>query len=78
MKGGTSSDTIKTRDRISGHPYKHAAAIASSRTGGEADDTEEDRKLLSPSLFGVAGVIGGVEYDRYHKYRHNLYPFIEQ
>ena len=79
LKGGTSSHTIKTRDRISGHPYKHTAAIASSRTGGDADDdTEEDRKLSSPSLFGVAGIIGGLEYDPYQKYRHNLYPFKEQ
>ena len=79
LKDATSSHTIKTWDRISGHPYKHAAAIASSRTGGEADDnTEEDRKLSSSSLFGVAGIIGGVEYDLYQKYRHNLYPFKEQ
>ena len=82
--GGTTSQTNKTRDKISVHPYKHAAAIASSRTRGEADDTEDDaaqqagRRLSSPSLFGVAGVIGGAEYDPYHKYRHNLYPFKEQ
>ena len=82
LKGGggggtTSSHTNKTRDKISVHPYKHAAAIASLRTGREADDTE-DRKLSSPSLFGVAGVIGGAEYDPYHKYRHDLYFFKEQ
>ena len=29
-------------------------------------------------MFAVAGVIGGAEYDPYHKYRHNLYPFKEQ
>ena len=42
--GTTSSHTNKTtQDKISVHPYKHAAAIASSCTVGEADDTE-DRK----------------------------------
>ena len=81
--GGTTSQTNKTRDKISIHPYKHATAIASSCTGREADDTENDAaqqadRRLSPSLFAVAGIIGGAEYDPYHKYRHNLYPFKEQ
>ena len=80
LKGGTTSSTQtikKTRDRISGHPYKHAAAIASShRIGGDAadNDTEEDnrKQLSSPSLFGVAGVIGGAEFDPYHQYRQSI------
>ena len=81
--GGTMSQTInRTRDKILVHPYKHAAAVASSRMGGEADSTEDDhgdsRRPPLPSLFTVAGVIGGTEYEPYHKYTHNLYPFKEQ
>ena len=75
-------------DRISGHPYKHAAAIASSRRrhrtdddtatiGGDSDD-ERQAAPPAPSLFGVAGVIGGPEFDPYQQYRHNIYPFKEQ
>ena len=83
LKGGgtTCSHTNKTLDKILVHPYKHTAAIASSHT---ADDTEDGaaqqagRRPSSPSLCGVAGVIGGAEYDPYHKYRHDLYPFKEQ
>ena len=68
-------------DRISGHAYKHAAAsIASSRrriddSGGEEEDII---KRQQPSLFGVAGVIGGPEFDPYQQYRHNIFPFKEQ
>ena len=90
--GATSSQTMtkRTRDRISSHPYKHAAAIASSRrTDGPSDDGGGDlteggsNKNLSssssiPSLFGAAGVIGGPEFDPYQKYRHEIYPFKEQ
>ena len=32
----------------------------------------------SPSLFGVAGVIGGPEFDSYQMYRHAIFPFKEQ
>ena len=94
LKGGggpTSSSQIttrRTRDRISGHPYKHAVAIASARSGtDEPDDDgaeEGSRTLLSssslssPSLFGVAGVIGGPEFDSYQMYRHGIFPFKEQ
>ena len=89
--GGTTSSssqtttTRRTRDRISGHPYKHAAAIASARRGtDEPDDdgAEEGGRHLpsssSPSLFGVAGVIGGPEFDSYQMYRHGIFPFKEQ
>ena len=93
LKGGggptlSSQTTRRTRDRISGHPYKHAAAIASARSGtDEPDDdgTEEGSRTLlssssssSPSLFGVAGVIGGPEFDSYQMYRHGIFPFKEQ
>ena len=89
--GATSSQTTRrTRDRISSHPYKHAAAaIASARRtddsfsddggGGDHPDNESSNRNMSsiPSLFGVAGVIGGPEYDPYQKYRHDIYPFKE-
>ena len=77
----------KAADRISGHPYKHAATIASSRrrrtddTAGDSDDKDDISKRRAaplPSLFGVAGVIGGPEFDPYQQYRHNIYPFKEQ
>ena len=84
--GGGAQTTRMTRDRISTHPYKHAAAIASSRRtddplddGGDADEGSHKNVSASiPSLFGVAGVIGGPEYDPYQKYRHDIYPFKEQ
>ena len=88
--GATSSQTTRrTRVRISSHPYKHAAAaIASARRtddsfsddGGDHPDESSNRKIMSstPSLFGVAGVIGGPEYDPYQKYRHDIYPLKEQ
>ena len=77
----------KAADRISGHPYKHAAAtIASSRrhrtddTAGDSDEDDMSKRQAAapPSLFGVAGVIGGPEFDPYQQYRHNIYPFKEQ
>ena len=75
----------KAADRILGHPYKHAATIASSRrrrTDDTAGDSDEDdiskRQAAPPSMFGVAGVIGGPEFDPYQQYRHNIYPFKEQ
>ena len=86
--GGPSSQTTtnrRIRDRISGHPYKHAAAIASARrdTDEPDDDGAEGGRHLpssssSPSLFGVAGVIGGPEFDSYQMYRHGIFPFKEQ
>ena len=88
LKGGATSSgsaNKKIRDRISNHPYKHAvAAIASARRGTDPydDDISEEEKSsgrhLTPSLFGVAGVIGGAEFDPYQQYRHNIYPFKEQ
>ena len=87
----SSQTNRRTRDRISSHPYKHAAAaIASARRtddsfsddggGGDHPDESSNRNMSSssmPSLFGVAGVIGGPEYDPYQKYRHDIYPFKE-
>ena len=83
-KGG--GEMRKVADRISGHPYKHAATVASSRRHRTDDtaagDSDEDdiskRQAAPPSLFGVAGVIGGPEFDPYQQYRHNIYPFKEQ
>ena len=86
LRGG-SQRRAPPPDRISGHPYKHAAAIASSRRhrtddiatiGGDSDDDERQAAPPAPSLFGVAGVIGGPEFDPYLQYRHNIYPFKEQ
>ena len=83
----SSQTTRRARDRISNHPYKHvAAAIASARrsTDDPDDDGAEEgggsRHLpsSSPSLFGVAGVIGGPEFDSYQMYRHGIFPFKEQ
>ena len=65
-------------DSVSLHPYKHAAAIASSCTRGvhgdenDYDDVsapQQEEKRSSSFMFAIAGVIGGVEYDPYHKYR---------
>ena len=39
-----------TRDKNSVHPYKHAAAIASSRTAEAADSTEDDQADRRPPL----------------------------
>ena len=95
LKGGgatslSSQTGRRTRDRISIHPYKHAAAaIASARRtddpssddgGGDHPDESSNRNMSSsiPSLFGVAGVIGGPEFDPYQKYRHDIFPFKEQ
>ena len=83
--------TRRARDRISSHPYKHAAAaIASARRTDDpsSDDVSggsDERSISSssssssslPSLFGVAGVIGGPEFDPYQKYRHDIFPFKE-
>ena len=81
--------TRRTKDRISSHPYKHAAAaIASARRtydpssddGGGGGGDERNIGISSPSipsLFGVAGVIGGPEFDPYQKYRHDIFPFKE-
>ena len=80
--------TRRTKDRISSHPYKHAAAaIASARCRTDdpsSDDGGGDERSISsssssslPSLFGVAGVIGGPEFDPYQKYRHDIFPFKE-
>ena len=79
--------TRRTRDKISSHPYKHAAAaIASARRTDDpsSDDGGGDERNISssssssiPSLFGVAGVIGGPEFDPYQKYRHDIFPFKE-
>ena len=77
--------TRRARDRISSHPYKHAAAaIASARRTDDPslDDGGGDERNISssssiPSLFGVAGVIGGPEFDPYQKYRHDIFPFKE-
>ena len=83
--------TRRARDRISSHPYKHAAAaIASARRtddpssddggGGGGGGGGDERNISSssiPSLFGVAGVIGGPEFDPYQKYRHDIFPFKE-
>ena len=75
--------TRRARDRISSHPYKHAAAaIASARRTTDDPSIDEDEgsstRNMMPSLFGVAGVIGGPEFDSYQKYRHDIYPFKEQ
>ena len=87
LSSSSSQTTRRARDRISGHPYKHAAAIASARRtddpslddGGDHPDESSNRNMsLIPSLFGVAGVIGGPEFDPYQKYRHDIYPFKEQ
>ena len=75
----------RARDRISSHPYKHAAAaIASARRTDDdpsSDDGGGDERNISsssmPSMFGVAGVIGGPEFDPYQKYRHDIFPFKE-
>ena len=87
--GGSSSGGRRARDRISSHPYKNAAAaIASSRRTDDpsSDDGGGDERNISsssssssllPSLFGVAGVIGGPEFDPYQKYRHDIFPFKE-
>ena len=85
LRGGGGERKV---DRISGHPYKHAATIASARcrtddTGGDSGEEEEDigrrqQAAPAPSLFGVAGVIGGPEFDPYQQYRHNIFPFKEQ
>ena len=81
--------TRRTKDRISSHPYKHAAAaIASARRtnddpssddggGGGGGDERNISSPSIPSLFGVAGVIGGPEFDPYQKYRHDIFPFKE-
>ena len=77
------STTRRARDRISSHPYKHAAAaIASARRTDDAPSSDggggDERDISStPSLFGVAGVIGGAEFDPYQKYRHDIFPFKE-
>ena len=84
LRGGVGGE--RKADRISGHPYKHAATIASScrRTddnGGDSDEEEDISKRQAvppPSMFGVAGVIGGPEFDPYQQYRHNIFPFKEQ
>ena len=92
LKGGaaggatsSSSQTTTRRawDETSAHPYKHAAAIASARCTDDPslDDDESSNRNMStsiPSMFGVAGVIGGPEFDPYQKYRHDIYPFKEQ
>ena len=80
--------TRRAKDRISSHPYKHAAAaIASARRttddpslddGGGGDEKTISSSSSIPSLFGVAGVIGGPEFDPYQKYRHDIFPFKEQ
>ena len=92
LKGGgatpmsSQTTTRRARDRISSHPYKHAAAaIASARRTDDpsSDDGGDERNISSsssssiPSLFGVAGVIGGPEFDPYQKYRHDIFPFKE-
>ena len=79
LRGGGGGE--RKADRISGHPYKHAARIASSRrrtddTGGDSGGEEERQSV--PSMFGVAGIIGGPEFDPYQQYRHNIFPFKEQ
>ena len=72
--------TRRARDRISSHPYKHAAAaIASAHRTDDpsSDDGGGDERNISssiPSLFGVAGVVGGPEFDPYQKYRHDIFP----
>ena len=77
--------TRRAKDRISSHPYKHAAAaIASARRTDDPSSDDgggDERNIISsssiPSLFGVAGVIGGPEFDPYQKYRHDIFPFKE-
>ena len=82
MSSSSQTSTRRARDRISSHPYKHAAAaIASARRIDDpsSDDGggDEISKINMPSLFGVAGVIGGPEFDPYQKYRHDIFPFKE-
>ena len=68
-------------DNISLHLYKLAATIASSRRGGGGNDEDDDASpppLPPPSaMFCVAGLIGGPEYDHFHKYRHDMFVFKE-
>ena len=86
LKGSSSAqnsttNTTRWQDNVSLHPYKHAAAAIASSPGDDDDDgpaAQQEKKRSSTSLFGIAGVIGGAEYDPYHNFRHDLYLFKEQ
>ena len=75
LRGGGSE---RKADRISSHPYKHAARRRTDDTGDSGEEEDISRRQAVPSMFGVAGVIGGPEFDPYQQYRHNIFPFKEQ